>query len=177
MDLSGKWLGHYFYQWVTGEPAAMDERTRWAFPIEATFLQSGNQLTGSMIDLRRDYEMSGQEMYGYLKSSLSVAERIKVKWSLLCYPHFVSHIRLPEHSQLLGEVNGDVVAFAKTYQGMTETRLLNASNNRVMQSQSDTVHYLGSISSDESMIEGAFSFTTALDPSLVSKGNFRLIRQ
>ncbi len=107
-SLQGRWSGYY-----------VQHGNRRG--IEVEFEQDGIQLEGRMRDLEPESDMSIAEMA--LDFALAPGEDERILQQLRAmFPdssgkavRFVSH--LPEHSSLLGSVEGNQIRFLKTYHG------------------------------------------------------------
>jgi len=108
LDLTGQWVGSY------GQHGRQH-------PIRAELTQEGEHLTGTMHDEVTDFETSVFEAAADAGLPPGMDEQIEARLREL-FPEVVrapvrSAMRLPPTSILKGRLRGQVVTFAKTYQG------------------------------------------------------------
>ena len=145
MDVTGRWVGHYF------------QKDR-PYPITADLVQEGERLTGRMRDGQPDREDTLFEMAVELGLPPGADEQIEVRLrqevpELAAGPvRYISH--LPGDSVLEGHCRGDQVAFVKTYQGTSVHGFRVGDRVVGHESPGHAVRYEGRVSADGRDLEG-----------------------
>lgn len=165
-SLTATWVGEY-------------RQHDHSYSITAELVEENELVTGSMRDGEPDHDVSVTEatatkapgtderIVGFLRSLFPEESASPVR--------FVSH--LPETSRLQGWVRGGRVYFLKSYQGAHIGGYKVGDKMFSHQFDDHTVHYSGSLSSDQNEIEGQWS----IGPSTAngghrSEGSFTLRR-
>lgn len=174
MNLTGTWEGHYFHNWITGALVAMDESSEWAFPIRLHLTDEDSKLTGSMIDLRNEWQIGIKEYVEHLVPTLNWQDRMEYKRFLADNPISVLKVQLPRDSQIEGGIKGSNVTFTKTYDGTSSSTWVFGSQEVTTKDKSFPVNYFGLVNAEGDLITGKFAVIQRNSEASQNHGQFQL---
>lgn len=177
MDISGTWEGHYFNNWITGEFVPMDESSKWAFAIRLTITQDGDQISGSMTDLRPTYEISCQEQHDLFKLRMTWLQRIQSRIMIGLMPKLIIKSELRVTSNVQGCVEEGKVTFTKVYEGQISTTYFSPPKAGTTQ-KADllAIQYAGALGENGTLMAGDFQILDTNVENKYGKGQFLLRR-
>ncbi len=145
---SGHWSGHYHH-----DTPSQAGRT---FPIHATLWESGGRIEGVMSDEVTDFAYSLRKVLDSAQT-MGVAPSPAISEMLRRHPGAIIETTLPTDSVVRGRFSGDVVAFAKTYEGPHSIRYRDALTNLgSIVRPKHQVHYSGVLDAARGVIEGTW---------------------
>jgi hypothetical protein len=126
---------------------------------------SNGVITGSMSDLRPQYDWTIQEYLRMLKPMANASWRLKMNWRLaaLMSPKTVVRMSLPTQSAIEGHVKGDLVVFTKTYLGKSVWAFDNGKSSRSFSRDCAVITYMGRLDPDGTTIRGTYEFPLGTD--------------
>jgi hypothetical protein len=166
-SLSGEWEGHYLQH---------DEQHR----IRAELTQTGNRLSGTMVDVVTEFDHSLDELACEAGMAPGMDESIDAQLRRMFPNACGDEVRiqsvLPSNSRLEGTVAGDYVVFTKTYDGEHRVRYLLGDQGLECVTPSHTVRYDGRIIGEGRAIEGHWVIYGSDPQDVRGRGTFVLNR-
>jgi len=151
VDWNGPWHGYYAYSQSHPFGRLADRR----FKFTANFIQTGEQLEGTIIDEDTHLELAFRDYVDGISAKLGSIHRRNFELLLSKFPHARLAVSLPETANIRGHVNNDKISFTKSYSGKGHHRIeCDGKQIADAEIQNSPIEYVGELNSVTGVVEG-----------------------